>query len=135
LAIASLPGTFCLFDRYGKILRWNFNLEAVSGYSSDEIKEMTPSDFFMEEARPSVQEAIQRVLKEGASNVEGEMLSKDGRRRHYFFSGRIILATGADSAHGVTSAADMGVQAIMKKLFDVFLLLDNLRKVLQTPLC
>jgi two-component system cell cycle sensor histidine kinase/response regulator CckA len=48
---------------------------------------------------------------------------------------RIILATGADSAHGVTSAADMGVQAIMKKPFDVFSLLDNLQKVLQTPLC
>ena len=94
LAIASLPGTFCLFDRYGKLLRWNFNLEAVSGYSPDEIKEMTPLDFFVEEARPSVQEAIQRVLKEGASNVEGEMLSKDGRRRHYFFSGRRILVDG-----------------------------------------
>src|SRR6266436_245921 len=94
LAIASLPGTFCLFDRYGKLLRWNLNLETVSAYSPDEIKEMTPPDFFAEEARASVQEVIQRVLKEGASNIEGEMLSKDGRRRHYFFSARRILVDG-----------------------------------------
>src|SRR5258707_2093749 len=48
----------------------------------------------MEDARPSVQESIQHVFKEGASNIEGEMLSKDGSRRHYFFSARRILADG-----------------------------------------
>ena len=47
---------------------------------------------------------------------------------------RIIVATGADSAHGATSAAELGVQALMKKPFDVFVLLDTLRNVLRTPL-
>jgi two-component system, cell cycle sensor histidine kinase and response regulator CckA len=94
LAIASLPGTFCLFDRNRKLLRWNSNLETLSGYSPEEIAKMTPSDFFVEEARPSVQEAIQRVFKEGASNIQGEVQSKHGSRRHYFFSARRILVDG-----------------------------------------
>ena len=94
LAIASLPGTFCLFDRNRKLLRWNSNLETSSGYSPEEIAKMTPSDFFVEEARPSVQEAIQRVFKEGASNIQGEVQSKHGSRRHYFFSARRILVDG-----------------------------------------
>ena len=46
LAIASLPGTFCLFDRDGKLLRWNFNLEAISGYSPEEIAAMKPEERF-----------------------------------------------------------------------------------------
>ena len=44
---------------------------------------------------------------------------------------RIIVATGAYSAHGVTSATEMGVQALMKKPFDVFSLLDTLQSVLK----
>ena len=47
---------------------------------------------------------------------------------------RIIVATGADSAHGATSPAELGVQALMKKPFDVFMLLDTLRNVLRMPL-
>ena len=44
---------------------------------------------------------------------------------------RIIVATGAYSAHGVTSATEMGVQALMKKPLDVFSLLDTLQSVLK----
>ena len=43
----------------------------------------------------------------------------------------IIVATGAHSAHGATSAAELGVEALLKKPFDVFALLDTLHKVLQ----
>ena len=42
---------------------------------------------------------------------------------------RTIVATGAYSAHGVTSATEMGVQALMKKPSDVFSLLDTLQNV------
>ena len=94
LAIASLPGTFCLFDRDGKLLRWNSNLETISGYSSEEIAEMNPLDFFVEEYKPAVREAIQRVLKESACDIDAEMLSKTGTRRHYFFNTRRILVDG-----------------------------------------
>jgi two-component system cell cycle sensor histidine kinase/response regulator CckA len=94
LAIASLPGTFCLFDREGKLLRWNFNLETISGYSPEEIAEMKPLDFFVEEYKPAVREAIQRVFKEGASDIDAEVLSKNGSQRHYFFNTRRILVDG-----------------------------------------
>src|SRR5260370_2786566 len=94
LAIASLPGTFCLFDRDGKLLRWNFNLETISGYSPEEIAEMNPLDFFVEEYKPSVREAIQRVFNERASDIDAEVLSKNGTQRHYFFNARRILVDG-----------------------------------------
>ena len=43
---------------------------------------------------------------------------------------KIIVATGADSARGAISATEMGVQAIMKKPFDVYSLLNTVRNVL-----
>jgi two-component system cell cycle sensor histidine kinase/response regulator CckA len=46
---------------------------------------------------------------------------------------RIIVATGGDSVHGMTSAAELGVRALLKKPFDVFALLGTLQKVLQSP--
>jgi two-component system, cell cycle sensor histidine kinase and response regulator CckA len=105
LAIASLPGTFCLFDRDGKLLRWNFNLEAISGYSPDEIASMKPLDFFVEEYKPIVQEAIQRVFKEGASDIDAEVLSKNRSRRHYYFNARRILVDG--KACAICAGIDM----------------------------
>jgi two-component system, cell cycle sensor histidine kinase and response regulator CckA len=94
LAIASLPGTFCLFNRDGKLLRWNFNLETISGYSPDEIASMKPLDFFVEDYKPVVQEAFQRVFKGGVSDIDAEVLSKNGSRRHYYFNARRILVDG-----------------------------------------
>ena len=35
--IDSLPGIYYLFDEKGKFIRWNKNLESVSGYSAGEI--------------------------------------------------------------------------------------------------
>ena len=46
---------------------------------------------------------------------------------------RIIVATGGDSVHGMISAAELGVRALLKKPFDVFALLDTLQRVLQSP--
>jgi len=42
---------------------------------------------------------------------------------------RIIAATGSDPGHGMTSAAELGVRALLKKPFDVYALLDTLQKV------
>jgi len=43
---------------------------------------------------------------------------------------RIIVATGAGLPHGATSAHEMGVQAYIKKPFDLANLLDTLQRVL-----
>ena len=37
-AINSMPGVFYLFREGGKLLRWNRNLEEVTGYPSHQIR-------------------------------------------------------------------------------------------------
>ncbi|MFH1026112.1 MAG: PAS domain S-box protein [Nitrospirota bacterium] len=85
--INSLPGIFYLFDENGHFMRWNRNLDLVSGYLSEEIEKMNPLDFFSGEEKKLAGEAIQEVFVKGESNVEANFISKDGRRTPYYFTG------------------------------------------------
>ncbi len=86
-AIHGLPGVFYLFDEKGKFIRWNKNLEEVSGYSSEEISRMRATDFFEGEEKKRVAERIQETLVKGQSSVEAEFVSKSGKKAPYYFTG------------------------------------------------
>ena len=59
----SLPGVFYLFDRNGKYLRWNKNLEQVTGYTAAEIATMHPLDFFAGAEKELVSARINEVFR------------------------------------------------------------------------
>ncbi len=65
LIINCLPGVFYLVDRDGRHLRWNKNFEKVTGYSSDEISDMYPLDFFEKKNHTEINAAVTKVYKEG----------------------------------------------------------------------
>ena len=88
--INSLPGVFYLYNQAGKFIRWNKNLEVVTGYSGDEISQMHPLDFFEGEERALVQEKIAEVFKHGESNVEAYFVNRQGEKTPYFFTGLAI---------------------------------------------
>jgi len=89
--INSLPGLFYLFDEQGCMLRWNINMEKLSGYSAQEIVRMSPLDFFSEPDKKTVTEAIQKVFLTGQASVEGDFLSRDETRTPCFFTGKLFL--------------------------------------------
>jgi PAS domain S-box-containing protein len=84
--IQKLPSAFFLFNTEGKFLLWNHQLEKESGYSSEEIANMAPEDFFAPEDHNAVRNHIQKVLDEGSSDFELEKISKSGKRTPYLFS-------------------------------------------------
>jgi len=86
--INSIPGVFYLFDREGKFLRWNQNLEKVSEYSSEEILTMNPLDFFELEEKEIIAEAINQSFTEGKNSVEANLVSKSGAKVPYYFTSR-----------------------------------------------
>ena len=90
-ALDSLPGLFYLFDDQGRFLRWNRNLERVSGYSAAEIGRMIPTDFFGDDAKGTVAGAVEQVLRAGSATVAADFMSKDGSRTPYLFSGTRFL--------------------------------------------
>ena len=88
--INSLPGVFYLYDEKGKFIRWNKNLEVVTGYSSDEVRQMHPLDFFEGEERVLVQEKISEVFTQGETSVEACFVNRQGEKTPYFFTGLAI---------------------------------------------
>ncbi len=99
--INSLPGIFYLFDEQGRFLRWNRNLELVSGYSTAEISSMHPLDFFEGEDRRIEEEHIREVFQKGPTTSEAEIVSKDGHRTPFYFTCRMIAVGDRRCAIGM----------------------------------
>jgi len=84
--INSLPGLFYVFDNR-RLVRWNRTLEEVTGYSPEELGTMYGTDFFEGEDRAIIEKAMLKTLQEGASGAEAELVTRDGRRIPYYFTG------------------------------------------------
>jgi diguanylate cyclase (GGDEF)-like protein/PAS domain S-box-containing protein len=100
--IDSLPGLFYLFDENGRYLRWNRNLETVTGYTHEEIAAAHPIDFLGSDGEKKlVTERIGKVLIEGSSSVEVNLVTKSGRQIPYYFSGAKIELDGRPCIAGL----------------------------------
>ena len=109
LIIDSLPGIFYFFDDTGKLLRWNKNFEETSAYSPEEISNMSPLDFFQGEDKNRVAEKIKEVFEKGKSSVDADLVSKNGIRTPYHFSGMRLTI---DQGHYL---AGMGIDMTTRK--------------------
>ena len=94
ITIDSLPGVFYHYDDQGRFLRWNKNFEHVTGYSTEEIANLHPLDFFAGDEKAFVQERILEVFTLGKSSVEANFVCKDGRMIPYFFTGHRVDIDG-----------------------------------------
>lgn len=89
-AIDSIPGMFYLLDRQGKFLRWNKNMERVSGYSADEISNMNALKLFEGDDKALVADRIMDVFTKGESSVEAYLVSKSGSEIPCYFTGKLL---------------------------------------------
>ncbi|HEY6502930.1 MAG TPA: PAS domain S-box protein [Chitinophagaceae bacterium] len=87
--IDSLPGIFYFFDESGKFIRWNKQLETVTGYTAEEIAGRHPLDFFEGENKTYIREKIEEVFVKGVSDSEAELVTKTGDL--IFYSYRAVL--------------------------------------------
>src|SRR5438094_601098 len=76
-----------LLDPCGRFLRWHKSVEAVSGYSADEIAPLHPLDFFTGGEKEIVRDRIAEVFRTGRSEVEAHIVTKAGDRLPYYFNG------------------------------------------------
>jgi len=87
MLISSLPGLFYLFDEDFKVHKWNKNVEEVIGYSSEEVTTRSLFELFDGEDLLRVQKSIQSAFTTGEGVVEADLVTKEGRRIPYFFTG------------------------------------------------
>ncbi|MCX5852868.1 MAG: sigma 54-interacting transcriptional regulator [Deltaproteobacteria bacterium] len=84
--IESIPSLFYVIDEKFKLIKWNKNVELVTGFSPDELLGMNTLEFFRNEDVPFVREKIKETFTKGRATayvsyrVRSEMIP-------YFFTG------------------------------------------------
>jgi len=120
--INSMPGIFYLYDARRKILRWNKNLETVTGYTAQEIETIDPLSYFPEEGKKLVHERMLKCFQEGKAEVEVDLLAKDGRRIPFYVTGFRLEVEGRPCMLGIgidisdRLAAEEALRATMHRL-------------------
>ena len=119
--VNSLPGVFYLFDQHGRYLRWNKNLEILTGYSPEEIEALHPLDLFHGAHRELMSARIQEVFDNGQANAEADLITKDGSAHAYYLTGKLIQFDGAPCLIG------MGIDIEERKRAEVALQVSEQR--------
>ena len=83
----SLPGVFTLMKMDGTQVKWNKNLEHVTGYLDTEFKQMNAFDFFLMDAKKEIMNKMSQLKEEGEINIETNLITKKGIKIPYFLSG------------------------------------------------
>jgi len=83
----SLEDVLYLINPDGSLRRWNDRLGAVTGYDDEEIETMAATDFFPPEEREGIADAIDEALGTGRAVVEADVLTTEGERITYEFTG------------------------------------------------
>lgn len=97
----SLPGILYLYDRDGKLLKWNKNLENVSGYDHREMAGMHFTTFIDGKDQGTAASAVKDVFFRGEQVVEAHLVSKTKKRRPYYFTGTRITLDNKDYLIGL----------------------------------
>jgi len=95
-ALDTLNDLFYVIDTDGSLRRWNERIPEVTGYSDDEIDDMSVSEFFPGDEHETIAAAITETQTSGRVTVEAEILTADGERIPYEFAGTQL--TDADGA-------------------------------------
>jgi two-component system cell cycle sensor histidine kinase/response regulator CckA len=93
-AINSLPGIFYLFTETGHLVRWNRNLEDVTGLSPDELHNRHILDFFENDMQPTVEEGFREVMNQGTSRIEADVKNENGTATPFLLSGSALVMDG-----------------------------------------
>jgi PAS domain S-box-containing protein len=97
----AMPGIFYLYDERQQLLRWNANLERVSGYSPEEVRQLPPFALFAQGDREALEQQHAAVFALGEASVEATFVAKNGSCTPFFLTGKRIVFDDATCLAGV----------------------------------
>ncbi|WP_336336380.1 hybrid sensor histidine kinase/response regulator [Haloarcula brevis] len=93
-ALDTLDDLFYVVDADGRLRRWNSRFPEVTGYSDEEIADMEVCEFFPDEERERIYEAIDQALHHERTSLEADLRTADGELVPYELTG--VRLTDAD---------------------------------------
>jgi two-component system, LuxR family, sensor kinase FixL len=88
----SVPGLLYLYDAEGRLLRWNKKHEEITGYSREELSGMHVTDWFRGDDVAYIASRVKRAFDEGHGDAEAMLVTKQGTRIPFYFTGvRLVL--------------------------------------------
>ncbi|AUV80768.1 two-component system sensor histidine kinase/response regulator [Salinigranum rubrum] len=81
-----LSDIFFVFDEDGRLVEWNEAAVEVTGYSDEELRSMSPVDFFDGTDVEAVEQAIGEVLETGDATVQAALVTAADEHIPYEFS-------------------------------------------------
>lgn len=97
----SVPGLLYLYDREGRMVRWNKQHETLTGYCDTELRNMTAADWFEGDDLLRVRAEWEKVFSEGQTTVELPLKMKDGRKVPYLLTGVRLEIEGVPHLVGI----------------------------------
>jgi len=88
--ISAIPDVLYVMDLRIRMLKWNRQLERVTGLTPEQIRGRSVLDFFPEEDQERMVRAIYRAFSIGAMDVESRLITASGDSADYHWSGAIL---------------------------------------------
>ena len=86
----TIPDVMFTLDTQGNIVKWNRRVVDVTGYSPEELLNMSALVFVPPEEQARTASAIQRAFMEGYAELEGHLLTKEHRLIPYHWTGALL---------------------------------------------
>ena len=103
ILIESLPGSFFVYEDGERLIRWNSTLKQESGYTDEELEGMHPLDWFSDEEKEKITDAIQVLSKKGKLSLEAEVtFRKTNKVVPYYHSASLFEMNGKKYLVGIS---------------------------------
>lgn len=101
--------TFFVFEpSTGKAIRWNHRFRVVTGYSDQEISKLkAPDSYYDELDLKKASDATEKIKDEGETIVEMNIITKDGKRIPFEYSGTSINDNKGDIKYIISIGRDI----------------------------
>jgi len=113
--LESVPGMIYLYNEEGHLAFWNKNHETMTGYSSDELKLMSLTDWFKNDTTSieSISIGLAATASGGVGFAEADLQCKDGSKIPMYFTAKGLVIDGSNYFIGM--GIDMTAKRIAEK--------------------